>query len=190
MLWGHILPYPKDGLVQPKHILRDSSPGKTTSHFLRYIWQTDCKPRTASNFFVWLPFSANTIAFTFHPLFELFFHRSYLKTTTYIYIYIYIKREKKERQVLARELKRFLEHESDGDPYYNWFDRNSPQRLSRRTNRHHPNYGIVEIDQNSEKNPGDLRGLAVTQIPVKDNQQTIAWKTRKEKYNNIHWSHR
>ena len=22
LLWGHILPYPKDGLVQPKHILR------------------------------------------------------------------------------------------------------------------------------------------------------------------------
>ena len=27
-------------------------------------------------------FSANTITFTYHPLFELFFHRSYLKTTT------------------------------------------------------------------------------------------------------------
>ena len=22
LLWGHIRPYPKDGLVQPKHILR------------------------------------------------------------------------------------------------------------------------------------------------------------------------
>ena len=22
LLWGHILPYPKDGLVQPKHIRR------------------------------------------------------------------------------------------------------------------------------------------------------------------------
>ena len=46
------------------------------------IWQTDCKPRTASTSFVWLPFSVNTITFTYHPLFELFFHRSYLKTTT------------------------------------------------------------------------------------------------------------
>ena len=27
-------------------------------------------------------FSANTITFTYYPLFELFFHRSYLKTTT------------------------------------------------------------------------------------------------------------
>ena len=56
--------------------------GKTTSRSLRDIWQTDCKPSTASTSFVWLPFSANTITFTYHPLFELFFHRSYLKTTT------------------------------------------------------------------------------------------------------------
>ena len=55
---------------------------KTTSCFLRDIWQTDRKPRTASTSFVWLSFSVNTIAFTYHPLFELFFHRSYLKTTT------------------------------------------------------------------------------------------------------------
>ena len=54
---------------------------KTTSRFLRNIWQTDCKPRTTNTSFAWLPFSANTM-FTYHPLFELFFHRSYLKTTT------------------------------------------------------------------------------------------------------------
>ena len=30
--------------------------GKTTSLFLRDIWQTDCKPRTARTSFVWLPF--------------------------------------------------------------------------------------------------------------------------------------
>ena len=28
---------------------------------------------------------------------------------------------------------------------------------------------IIEIDQNTEKSPGDLRRLAVTQTPVKDN---------------------
>ena len=54
---------------------------KTTSCFLRDVWQTDCKPRTASTSFVWLLFSANKITFTYHPLFGLFFHRSYLKTT-------------------------------------------------------------------------------------------------------------
>ena len=58
---------------------------------------SDCKPSTASTSFVWLPFSANTITFTYHPLFELFFHWFNRKTTThthththtYIYIYIY-----------------------------------------------------------------------------------------------------
>ena len=59
-----------------------SSLVETTSCSLRDIWQTDCKPSTASTPFVWLSFSANTITFTCHPLFELFFHRSYMKTTT------------------------------------------------------------------------------------------------------------
>ena len=30
-------------------------------------------------------------------------------------------------------------------------------------NRDYPKYGIVEIDQNTQKSPGDLRRLAVTQ---------------------------
>ena len=30
-----------------------------------------------------------------------------------------------------------------------------------------PNYSIFEIGQNTEKSPGDLRRLAVTQTPVK-----------------------
>ena len=60
--------------------------GETTSLSLRDIWQTDSKPSTASTSFVWLPFSANTITFTYHPLFEFFFHRSY-HNTLYCYIY-------------------------------------------------------------------------------------------------------
>ena len=46
-------------------------------------------------------FSANTIAFTSHPLFELFFHRSYQKNTTYIYIYIYTNFIKHSRHFLS-----------------------------------------------------------------------------------------
>ena len=89
LLWGHILPYPKDGLVQPKHILRASSFVEDNFSFLtRHL--TDCKPRTASTSSVWLPYSANTVTFTYHPLFELFFHWCYLKTTTKKYIYIFI----------------------------------------------------------------------------------------------------
>ena len=37
LLWGHILPYLKDGLVQLKHILRASSLGKDNFSFLRDI---------------------------------------------------------------------------------------------------------------------------------------------------------
>ena len=35
---------------------------------------------------------------------------------------------------------------------------------------------IIENDQNTEKGPGDLRILAVTQTPVKDHQLTLMWK--------------
>ena len=38
------------------------------------------------------------------------------------------------------------------------------------TSGEHPNYSIVEIGQNTEKSPGDLRKLAVTQTPINDNQ--------------------
>ena len=34
----------------------------------------------------------------------------------------------------------------------------------------HPNYYIIENGQNTEKNLGELRRLAVTQSPVKDHQ--------------------
>ena len=38
------------------------------------------------------------------------------------------------------------------------------------TFRDHPNYSIAKIGQNTEKSPGGLRRLAVTQTPVKDHQ--------------------
>ena len=36
---------------------------------------------------------------------------------------------------------------------------------------------IIEIGQNTEKSPGDLRKLAVTQTPVRDHQLTLMWKS-------------
>ena len=42
-----------------------------------------------------------------------------------------------------------------------------------RTSGDHPNDSIIEDCQNTEKNPGDLRRLAVTQTPVKNHQQTL-----------------
>ena len=37
----------------------------------------------------------------------------------------------------------------------------------------HPNNSIVENGQNTEKSPGDLRRLAVTQTSVRDHQLTL-----------------
>ena len=50
---------------------------------------------------------------------------------------------------------------------------------NQRKNWDHPGYSIVENGQNTEKCPGDLRRLAVTQIPVKDHQLKVVWKTHK-----------
>ena len=37
----------------------------------------------------------------------------------------------------------------------------------------HPNYSIIEKGQNTEKSPGDLGRLSVTQTLVKDYQLTL-----------------
>ena len=34
----------------------------------------------------------------------------------------------------------------------------------------HPNYSIMEIDQNTEKSRGDMRRLAVTQTPIRNHR--------------------
>ena len=52
--------------------------------------------------------------------------------------------------------------------------------FSWRTRRDHPNDSIIENDQNSEKSPGDLRRLTVTQTPVKNHQLPLMWKILKE----------
>ena len=44
---------------------------------------------------------------------------------------------------------------------------------NKRTSGDHLNYCIIEIGQNTEKSPGDLRRLAVTETPVKDPQLTL-----------------
>ena len=42
----------------------------------------------------------------------------------------------------------------------------------------------MSIVKNTEKSPGVLRRLAVSQTPVKDHQLTLQWKTRKDSNNN------
>ena len=79
---------------------------------------------------------------------------------------------------LARELKKNLEHESDSDTNCNWYARYSHQMTGKGT-EDHPNYNI-KIGQNTERSPGDLRRLAVTQTPAEDHQLTLVWKILKE----------
>ena len=74
-----------------------------------------------------------------------------------------------------------MEHEGDGDTNCNWCARNNPQKLcqengrlrNQRTSGDHPDYSIIEIGQNTEKNLRDLRRLAVTQTPEKECQLTL-----------------
>ena len=42
-----------------------------------------------------------------------------------------------------------------------------------RTSGDHPNYKIIENSQNTEKSPGDLRRLAVTQTPAENQLLTL-----------------
>ena len=55
---------------------------------------------------------------------------------------------------------------------------------NKKTRGNHQSYSIVDIGQNTEKSPWDLRRLAVTQTPVKNLQLTQAWKTLKRDDNN------
>ena len=75
------------------------------------------------------------------------------------------------------KIEKIVEHENDDDTNCNWSVWYSHQRIGTRTGRlgnkrasgYHPNYSIIEIGQNTEKSPGDLKRLAVTQIPVSPN---------------------
>ena len=55
---------------------------------------------------------------------------------------------------------------------------------NRRTIWDHPNYSITKIGQNTEKSPGDLKGLIVIQIPVKYHQLTLVWILTRNNNNN------
>ena len=79
---------------------------------------------------------------------------------------------------LARELKKSMEHEGDGDINCTWRTWNKTQRIGKglkdmEIRGDHPDYSITKIGQNAEESPGNLRRLAVTQIPVRDYQLTL-----------------
>ena len=77
--------------------------------------------------------------------------------------------EKKDKYVdLARELKKkTMEHEGDGDTSCKWCARSSHQSIVKKdrngwTSGDHPKYCFSKTGQDTEKNPGDMNGFAVT----------------------------
>ena len=55
---------------------------------------------------------------------------------------------------------------------------------NQRKNQNHQDNRIVETSQNTEKSPGDLKRLVVTQSPGNDRCLRLERKTRKEENNN------
>ena len=84
-----------------------------------------------------------------------------------------------------------MEHEGDSDTNNNWCPGNNPQKIGKgsgrlrnqRTSRNYPDNSITKISHNTEKSPGDLRRLAVTQTPEKNHQLTLVEKLLKEQNN-------
>ena len=82
-----------------------------------------------------------------------------------------------------------MEHVVDNYTNCNWCVWNSNKRIAKgtwgpgswRTGGDHPNDSTVENGQNTKKSPGDLRRLAVTQTPVKNQQLTLMWKALRSK---------
>ena len=49
---------------------------------------------------------------------------------------------------------------------------------NKRKNGDYPDYSVVEIGENTEKSPGDLRRFEVTQTPVENHQLTLVKKKK------------
>ena len=80
---------------------------------------------------------------------------------------------------LTKELKKkTVEYESNSYTNYKWCSWYNHQRIGTKTRGlgnngmrgDYPNYTTIVISKNTEKSPGGLRRLAVTQTPVKDHQ--------------------
>ena len=86
--------------------------------------------------------------------------------------------EKRDKYLdLAKGIEKTVEHESDNYTNCNWCTWYSHQRIdtrpargliNNRTGGVHSNFFVIEIGQNTEKSPGDLKILAFTQTRAKD----------------------
>ena len=95
---------------------------------------------------------------------------------------------------LRRKLwKKSAEHTGDGDSNCSWCTWNCSQSIGKgirtvgiqKKNRDYSDYSIVEIGKNTEKSPGDLGRLSVSQILVKDRQITLGWKLTNDNNNKL-----
>ena len=93
-----------------------------------------------------------------------------------------LKESEKKYLDLAEGNEKIVEHESDSDTLgivtkglvQGQLDLEIKGRIET-----YPNYSIVEINQNTEKSPVELRRLNVTQTPVRNHTLTLVWKTLK-----------
>ena len=99
-----------------------------------------------------------------------------------------VKLKESEKRDKCLDLEKTVEYENGGDTNCDWCTRYIHQRIgtmtgglgNKRTSGDHPNYSIIVISQNTEKSPGDLRRLAVTQTLVRNHRLTVVWKTLKK----------
>ena len=109
-----------------------------------------------------------------------------------------IESEKKNKYMdLAWELKKTMEHEGDDCTNRDWCfwyrHRKSIKGTGglekKKTSGNHPNYYIIENGQDTEKSPGDLGRLAVTQTPMRNHLLKLMWKTARYDWMGkvIHW---
>ena len=85
-------------------------------------------------------------------------------------------------------MEKTVEHESDVYTNCNWCFWYNHRKIidgtgglgNKKTSGDHPNYYLIEIGQNTEKSPEDLRRLAIIQTSVKDHQLPLLGKTLEE----------
>ena len=91
-----------------------------------------------------------------------------------------IKVNEKRHKYLNLARKQKTKYEDDGYTHCNRCTWNDPQKLetgtgrdrNMRTSRDYLNY-CIKIEQDTEKNPRDLKRLIVTQNPLKNHQITL-----------------
>ena len=71
-----------------------------------------------------------------------------------------------------------MEHEGDSDTDCKWCTWNYNEKINKgsrrprnnRTSKDHLIYSVIKIGQNTEKSPGDMGGVSVTQTSLKNHQ--------------------